>query len=144
MNFDLNDIDTKKLSEAGVALQIKRLDGTPLVNAAGESVTITLLGPDSAKYRALTRESIKKRLDRRVTGASDVTMDDLDQIERETIEILVVCTVGWTGVRTPEGETIACTQDNARRLYENYPVVREQVDAFVGNRANFLQASSGR
>lgn len=144
MIFDLNDIDTKKLSEAGVALQIKRLDGTPLVNAAGESVTITLLGPDSAKYRALTRESIKKRLDRRVQGASDVTMDDLDQIERETIEILVVCTVGWTGVRTPEGETIACTQDNARRLYENYPVVREQVDAFVGNRANFLQASSGR
>lgn len=144
MNFDLNDIDTKKLSEAGVALQIKRLDGTPLVNAAGESVTITLLGPDSAKYRALTRESIKKRLDRRVQGAADVTMDDLDQIERETIEILVVCTVGWTGVRTPEGETIACTQDNARRLYENYPVVREQVDAFVGNRANFLQASSGR
>jgi hypothetical protein len=37
---------------------------------------------------------------------------------------------------------IAFTEDNVRKLYGAYPVVREQVEAFISNRANFIPASS--
>jgi hypothetical protein len=144
MQFDLASIDTKKLSESGAPLAIKKLDGSPLLDRNGSPVTILLLGPDSAKYRALTRENVRRRLERRATGAAPITEAEIDEVERDTLEILAVCTVGWKGVYTPEGDEIACSADNARALYENYPVVREQVDAFVGNRANFIPASSTR
>jgi len=143
MDFDFASIDTKKLSESGVQLSLLKLDGKPLTDRDGNPVRVTLLGPDSAKYRALTRENIRRRLEKRALGtvASDV---DIDEVERETMEILTVCTVAWEGVNTPQGEPIPCTPENVRKLYEAYPVIREQVDGFVGNRANFIPASSTR
>lgn len=145
MEFDFASIDTKKLSESGAPLSIKKLDGSPLLDRNGQPVTILLLGPDSSKYRALARENVRRRLEKRAAGGpAPITGDEIDEVERETLEILAVCTVGWKGVYTPDGDEIACTTDNARKLYENYPVVREQVDAFVGSRANFIQASSTR
>ena len=143
MDFDFASIDTKKLSESGVPLSLLKLDGKPLTDKDGNAVTVTLLGPDSAKYRALTRENIRRRLEKRALGsvASEV---DVDEVERETLEILAVCTVAWQGVNTPQGESIPCTPENARKLYEAYPVIREQVDGFIGNRANFIPASSKR
>lgn len=143
MDFDFASIDTKKLSESGVPLLILKLDGKPLADKDGNPVRITLLGPDSAKYRALTRENIRRRLEKRALGAA-ATEFDVDEVERETMEILAVCTVAWEGVNTPQGEAIPCSLENARKLYEAYPVIREQVDAFVGNRANFIPASSQR
>lgn len=144
MDFDFASVDTKTLSEKGVPITIRRLDGQPLLDRDGKEVTITLLGPDSAKYRALTRENVRKRLERRAQGAVPLTVEEVDEVENDSIEILAVCTASWSGVNTPQGEAIECTVDNARKLYLNYPVIREQVDAFIGNRANFIQASSKR
>ncbi len=53
------------------------------------------------------------------------------------IDVLVACTLGWEGLGDKEGP-LAFTPENARRLYIDYPVIREQVDNFVGNRGNFL------
>jgi hypothetical protein len=144
MDFDFASVDTKTLSEKGVPVTIRRLDGQPLLDRDGKEVQITLLGPDSAKYRALTRENVRKRLERRAQGAVPLTVEEVDEVENDSIEILAVCTASWSGVNTPQGEPIDCTVDNARKLYLNYPVIREQVDAFIGNRANFIQASSKR
>lgn len=143
MDFDLAAVDTKTLSEQGVPLTIRRLDGSPLLDREGQEVQITLYGPDSAKYRALTRENVRKRLERRAQGLA-VTEDAIDEVEADSIEILAVCTASWRGVNTPQGEAIECTVENARKLYQNYPVIRDQVDAFIGSRANFIQASSKR
>lgn len=144
MDFDLASVDTKTLSEQGVPLSIRRVDGSLLLDRDGKEVQITLLGPDSSKYRSLTRENVRKRLERRALGAKDLTVEEIDEVEADSMEILAVCTTGWVGVNTPQGEPIPCTVENALKLYQNYPVIREQVDAFVGNRANFIQALSKR
>lgn len=143
MEFALDGIDTKTLSEAGVDVVIKKLNSNePLKAANGEPVSIKVLGPDSGKYRTLSRAQIRKRLAKRAAGQTEVTDADMDENDHDAMEILAGCTVGWAGVLDKAGAAIPCTFENAMKLYENYPVVREQVDFFLSERSNFLRASS--
>lgn len=142
MDFALDSIDTRTLSETGVDVAIHKLNSTePLLAANGTPVTIKVLGPDSSKYRALSRSNIRKRLSKMAEN-KQTTDADLDENESDALDMLAACTVGWVGVLNTKGEPIECTVENARKLYEAYPVVREQVDGFIGERANFLKASS--
>jgi hypothetical protein len=145
MDFDFSDVDTKAMAQAGVWMPIRKLDGGVLTAKNGGEVRIKLLGVDSSSYRAATRETVRKRLAKRAaTGAQQtaLTGDDLDEVERDTMDLLVACTVGWEHVLTPQGEAIPCGPETVRALLESYPVIREQVEAFIGNRTNFTRASS--
>lgn len=143
MEFALQGIDTKTLSDQGVEMVVKQLDSDkPLLDYTGQTVSITVLGPDSNKYQDIMRAQIKKRLNRMAENkGKDET--DLDEVEADLIHLLVSCTVSWKGIYKPDQTEIPCTPENARKLYANYPVLREQLDRFVGNRANFLQTLSG-
>ncbi len=143
MQFDLAKVDTKTLSEAGVDMPVKTMDGEPLVARNGQPITVRLLGPDSNKYRALTRAQVRKRMAAMADGKVTLSEAEFEETERELLDILVACTVGWSNVLDTEGAEIPFAEDNVRKLYSNYPVVREQVDTFLANRANFLRASSG-
>lgn len=141
MQFDLAQVDTKTLAETGVDMPVKSLDGKPLVARNGEQVAITVLGSDSTKYRSLTRVQVRKRLDA-MAGGKTITETDMDETEQDVLDVLTACTVGWKNVLDTEGNPIPYTTDNVRKLYAAYPVIREQVDAFISNRANFIPASS--
>lgn len=142
MQFDLAQIDTKTLAEAGVDMPVRSLDGKPLLARNGQQVAICLLGADSTKYRALTRAQVRKRMDQLAGGKQALTEADMDETDRDVTDILVACTVGWTNVLDTEGAAIFFSEENVRKLYAAYPVVREQVEAFISNRANFIPASS--
>ena len=141
MQFDLAQVDTKTLAETGVDMPVKSLDGKPLVARNGEQVAITVLGSDSNKYRSLTRTQVRKRLDQ-MAGGKQITEAEMDETEQDVLDVLVACTVGWKNVLDTEGNAIPFTSDNVRKLYGAYPVIREQVDTFISNRANFIPASS--
>lgn len=142
MKFDLDAIDTKTLADEGVLMVVKKVGSTePLIARNGEPVSLRILGPDSDKYREMSRRQIQKRL-RRLEGGKAAEID-LDEAEQDTLDILVACTAGWQNIFTPEGNEIPYSADAARVLYAKYPVLREQVDAFATQRANFLKASSG-
>ena len=145
MDFDFSDVDTKAMAQAGVWMPIRKLDGGVLTAKNGGEVRIKLLGVDSSSYRTATRETVRKRLAKRAVGGAQQTAlsgDDLEEVERDTLDLLVACTVGWEHVMSPQGEAILCGPEAARSLFESYPVIREQVEAFIGNRANFTRASS--
>lgn len=137
MDFDFAEIDTVTLSERGVEMPVKRF-GTnePLLNRNGEPVCITLLGPDSNRFRAVFRDQLKRRIGERQPDF------DPDRNDAAALELLVACTVSWRGVLDMEGQPIPCTPDTVRKLLSRYPVIRAQVDAFVNDRANFLLGSS--
>jgi|694.fasta_scaffold32802_7 hypothetical protein len=142
MKFDLDAIDTKTLADEGVFMAVKKVGSDePLMARNGQPVRLRILGPDSDRYREISRRQIQKRL-RRYEGGKAQEID-LDEAERDTLDILVACTVGWENVFTPEGNEIPYSEAAARALYTNYPVLREQVDAFATSRANFMKASSG-
>lgn len=144
MDFDLDSIDTLSASEKGVEMPVKDLAGTQMTDKGGKPVSITLKGPDSETYRKLTRAQVRKRIDRAAKG--DKTEDDAlaAEAEADAIDIMAACTVGWAGINDKAGKPIPCTAENARQLYQRYPIIREQVDLFVSNRLNFLPVSSKR
>lgn len=139
MEFDLIGMDTKTLSEEGVEMVVKRLNSdAPLTDKNGNPVKIRVLGPDSVKYRSLTRAQVRKRVQRAAAGNNEI---NFDEDEADALEILVACTTAWTGVNTPDGKPIQCAADNIRKLYINYPAIRDQVDFFISQRGNFTKAS---
>jgi hypothetical protein len=137
--FDLDMIDTKTRSEAGAPMPVKALDGSPLINSKGEPVEIITKGPDSADYARLVRAQIKKRMARSGLPTEEQSQED----EADLIELLVTCTLGWRGVlEKGKKEPMLFTPDACRQLYQSFPVIRDQVDAFISSRANFTLASS--
>lgn len=142
MQFDLPQVDTRTLSESGVDMPVKSLQGEPLLARNGKPIAIRLLGPDSGKYRALTRAQVRKRMAQMSDGKVSLTEEQFEEADRDIMDILAACTVGWSNVLDTDGTEIAFSEENVRKLYANYPVVREQVDTFLANRANFLPASS--
>jgi hypothetical protein len=137
---DLEVVDTVTASESGASLVLKKLDGSPLRNSKGEEMTLTLLGPDSRKYRELQRAQVKKRLNRSKAKRQDIEAD-MEEAEADAIDLMVGCTVAWGGFCDDEGNIVAHTPQNIRSIYASYPIIRDQVDAFITERANFLQAS---
>lgn len=143
MDFALPGMDTKTLSDEGVAMPIKDIKtGLPLNGADGQPVTITVLGPDSKANRMAARAAVRKRL-RSMTIAETVGANEgaaFDAEEAESIDMLASITVGWTGICTTKKEPIPCTKETAAELYRAFPAVRDQVDAFVASRLNFIKA----
>jgi hypothetical protein len=62
----------------------------------------------------------------------------MDQIDVELIELLSRVTLSWENVEV-NGESLECTPENAKKLYEEYYWLLQQVDTFVGERANFFR-----
>lgn len=137
--FDLDVIDTKTISEAGAKLAVKKLDGSPLLNSMGAPVEITVKGPDSADYTRLLRTQIKKRMARSGIPTEEQSAED----ETDLVELLVSCTLSWNGILDKDTkQPVAFSPNACRQLYQNFPVIRDQVDSFIANRANFTPASS--
>jgi hypothetical protein len=135
MEFALPGMDTRTLSEEGVAMEIRTTFGQTLLDKDGKPVRIFMRGPDSATYRSLTRAQVRKRVQRASGGSETSPEED----EADALDILVALTVKWEGVYTPGGEVIACTPENVRALFANYPIIREQADNFAASRVNFIK-----
>jgi hypothetical protein len=100
-------------------------------------IRIHLAGIDSQRYRDFERKVSNRRLKqafRRGGPRHVVTREELDE---EAIDLLVACTLGWENM-VEAGKEQECTSENAKRIYTEYTWIREQVDAFIGDRSNFL------
>lgn len=133
--MDLSQLDTRAGAEEGAELVLLH----PQTREPTD-IVIRLRGEDSEAYQTQVREFQRKKLDqarrtRRVTATPE-------EIEAEALELLVVATIGWNDSLTRDGQPYPYTPANARRLYEQFPWIREQVDEFVRERANFLPRSA--
>lgn len=95
-------------------------------------VWIEVYGQDSDAFRNATRDYGNKKLQR---GAKKQTMEE---IEQTACKILGKSTVGWSNNFSLGGVKPEFSTDNAEQLYIDYPWIKEQVDAHVNDRANFL------
>ena len=150
--MDIALLDTTTLSEEGVAMKIrdprvtrdfeKDSDTRPfLLDASGEPVTITLLGPDNPKVARmmLPQRARFQTAALAAQGRKGVTFtaDDVTRDERETLDIVVAATVTWAGFTN--GDAVhPCTAEHARALYKTSTDIRDQAMAFIRDRGNFL------
>lgn len=131
--IDLSSFDTVSAANAGATMELLHpATKTPLRQENGEPITITVAGMDSDVFRKAQRGATNRRLAQR--GKVKLNAEEL---EAESIETLAACTLGWSGI-VVAGQPLPFDRANAVKLYTTLPWVREQLDEFVADRANYL------
>lgn len=130
--LDLNQFDTTTRANEGVDCALRDLrTGKPT------EAVITLRGLDSEAFRDIKTERARETARRMEAGLSpELTPDEKDALTADTLSKL---TVGWRGLALA-GKELEFSQSEAFKLYLRYPAIREQVNAFAGDRANFALA----
>ena len=107
------------------------------VSGRPNGVRIRLAGLDSPAHRAAQREMTNRRLAAMARRGSRYR-PRAEELEAEALNLLVAVTLDWEGI-SENGQPLACTPENVREVYARVPWLHEQVDDFVGDRANFLR-----
>lgn len=131
--MDLNDINLAAQAEQGAELTLEH----PVTGEKIEGMTITLAGSDAKAFRSKQKEIQAARLAKMLKkkGAG------LQNSDEEEAELLASVTLGWSGI-VVGGEKIKFSYAAAKKLYLDHNWIKEQVDEFVGNRANFFTMPS--
>lgn len=127
---DLSALDTARGAEQGFTIQLR----DPAGNAT--DMEITVLGAESDAYVAKEREILRRRQKEAERGRK-YKLPALEEIEADALELMVVVTTGWTNIEL-DGQAVPFNADSARMLYKRFRWIREQVDAAISDRANFL------
>lgn len=127
--MDLSQLNLAELAEQGAWLTV-----THPQTDEDTDLRIRLAGADSRTWQEAERSHTNKRL-QQFQRRGNLTMTAED-IEQRGIALLAAATIDWENV-VEDGHRIACNVANARQLYRKYTWIREQVDKFVGDRANF-------
>ena len=136
---DLSEMNLSRSADEGAVMTLYHpVNGEPIIDdTTGQPWTITLAGQDSERFRKATQANTNRRLSMRRGRPGQITAQELDN---EALELLVACTLSWSGI-TLELQPLAFEPNNVRKVYRDFPWVREQVDAFIGDRANFSTPS---
>lgn len=132
--MDLATVDTRAGAEAGFTFDLMHpKTGEP----TGASITVR--GADSDTYQEKFRECQRRRLG--AMGRQRREMPNLAQVESDALELVAACIIGWQGI-DEHGVPVPFSETAARSLFERFPWIREQVDAAVHERANFLASAA--
>lgn len=149
--MDLGKLDSISAANQGFEIQLYHPGSKEDLG-----IFITVLGKDSDAHRKLFQAQQRRRVEKMTKGGGVRIAGGLapEVLEQEANDLLAVCTKSW---RTSEadkddpklehvkpvlllnGEELACTRENAVRVYREYPWIKEQVDDAVNDRANFLK-----
>lgn len=133
--MDLSKINLTESAESGADLELEHpVTGEVLKDEDGKTVSIKLMGIDSAAYRNKQREIQNRRMTRMMKGKGANTMLS----DEDACELLASCTKGWSGFEQ-DGEVVKFSHKAAVDLYMEHMWIREQVDAFIADRANFYK-----
>ncbi len=110
--------------------------GEVLKGKDGKAWTVLLHGHDSEQYKRHARKFLNERMN---AGKKNLKVE---QVEREAVEQLVGLTAGWKNI-VLNGEELEYSTDKAREIYADprYSWLRDQVESFASDRANFLPQS---
>jgi hypothetical protein len=127
---NLKNFITKDGANSGATVSIPSpVDGTDT------GFTIRILGKDSDVYRKVEASQRERAVrSANITGSFKVTPE---QIEQNSLDLLVACTVGWEGLEDESGNKIPFTPEAAYDLYQQSPYVREIVDKSITDRSLF-------
>lgn len=133
---DISDFDTGAASDKGFELELRHpTTDKPL------GTFITVLGKHSAIFREHIRDQINERQRREAAaerkGKSNAPVT-AEEIERQALELLVICTIGWRNMNY-KGEELPFSEANALKVYSEQIWVRGQVDEAIGDLENFMK-----
>lgn len=136
--FDVTSLDTKKASEAGARLfLIHPATKRRLIGGDGKEIFWTIIGKHAEGYQKASLRLQNKKL-KELQGSGP--RSTAEELEENTTELLAACVVGWSDNFVFDGEVPAFSQAKARAILSDPRVkwIREQVEGFAGDIANFL------
>lgn len=104
----------------------------------GTGITLHVQGQDSKEFRDAAKKFAAAQLARKKDDAID-----LDALEKQRIDLAVVCLVGWDGVEEDD-VPVEFSKAKAKELLSKPELsfIVEQVEEFVALRANFFRGRS--
>lgn len=124
-----------KLAAEVSDLPIKNMDGSPMLDEAGNAITATVFGPGSKIWQVADATKRRKAIRRvRENGSKmEAVVDDAE----DTLDFLCAITKRFNGLEIP-GEA-----DQVRAIYSHPQLgyIRDHMEADTRNWENFTQAS---
>lgn len=134
--IDLTSLNTTKACNDGADVEIRH----PVTNVP-LGMTIRVLGRDSDTFKEHTRDLLNTRLRREAMATKrgkDADLRTVEVIEKENVDLLVVCTLGWKNV-SYNGQELAFDETNVRKVYKEFPWIYDQVNEAIGTLELFLK-----
>lgn len=130
--MNLNDILPQEQLETPSTLHLVHpIHGDELFHG-DEPVTITIYGTESE----LAKSTMKKRAQREMNSRAKRNIDEAIEFNTSFLAKLIT---DWTGVYDNDAP-IEFSRENAIMILKKYAWIREQVDQFVSERANFIKS----
>jgi hypothetical protein len=142
--MDIGKLDTVSACNAGAEIELMHP-----VTQKRLGIFVNVLGKDSdvcrEHFRVTVNDNLRKAAMAKKRGKDEEVQTYEKSLERG-IDLLVACTLGWRtvddGQETPtitmNGEAMAYTKANAKRLYEAMPWIKTQVDEAIVDLENFI------
>lgn len=134
--MDFSNLDTTRQAEEVQIMEVIHPITDEPLRHNGEPVTIMLIGAEATEIRNEMRRrssAYAARLNKR-RGSIPV-----EEQVRIASELCAKATKGWDNVYE-NGQPVEFSEDNAIMMYSKYTWLREQVDTFINDRANFYKA----
>lgn len=129
----LADLKLSELADKGAKMIVTHpTTEEPLLDDNGEKMWIRLVGQDSKQFRQASARIANREIKKRKSSRT------VEKSEQNAIELLVACTLDWH-LQVDEDSPTDFSSDAAEIVYDEHNWLREQVDFFVGDRANFLE-----
>ena len=126
-SFDLSRYDgLQEAQEAGVDVDIRDPNGKKL------GITIKVAGPDSLRQR----KAIEKMAADRLASDDPSPLSPAELFDRQT-RGLAVATISWNEFKL-DGGIYELNEENAYKLYQRFPFIRDQVAERAGRRSAFF------
>ena len=136
--MDLAQFDLKEAANSGISVDLAHpITGETLEDEKGKSISIKILGRDSAKWQQAQKRNTAKNANKYRNGK----VPDAE-VERQVRDLLAECTVSWSGIIYNE-EVLKCSKENALMIYEKRSWIAEQMLEAAADRANYIFTQAG-
>ncbi len=134
--LDLASLKTSD-GEASLPLPLELPNGETLAGTDGQPVTLQIISVDDPRYLKTQRRIIDEQLtkSKRKRGAQM----NAAELARQNVRLVAAAVVGWSNNFVVSGEPFAYSAENAERMMEDWPFIREQVDEAINDRARFFK-----
>jgi hypothetical protein len=113
------------------------------VSGEPTGITVTVASQDSAVYRDLQRKQSEKRMQKLAkAGRRSAVVVSPEDLERDNLELLAGCTLGWKGLEIDDKE-VPFSVEKAKELYAQPQLrwFRQQLDEAISDRSLFFASS---
>lgn len=137
---DLDQFDVLERSNEGIEFELlSPQDGAPT------GIFLRVLGQDSDAYQEVMWRQQTAKFAQMAAGGGKLEMDAKENAQN-ALELICACVTSWSVGREPwtghivkGGKKLAATPDNVMAILRSQPSFRNQADAQIHNRANFLK-----